>query len=381
MVTPSRIFGLVLALVATSPVYAEELSLAQAEEKLVAAEGLPSSAEWGMVVLRWRIKELSGAFRNATAQHPARAHLGLGRCQMLLGQYHDAEQAFRKALRAAPSSPAASAELQKARQLARAADAIGPLLPKGQVVVQVAAMQEGGRKWWLAASARLGPKEPWLDADFYREARLRLFRGTRRGMEQVWRSEELRVRPGTSMWMNDLRLYALHESPPKVLLLEAASMADSTPSHINVFTWEAGKLVPVLALGSDEVPRVEDLNADGGHEIISFERIGDRVAISDMPWWPDIHAYQAGRYVLANQQFPKEFLQIGAEIQQRLAEHPDDYELLKYLGVYHEIEGDRKAALDAYRRAEAALTSQGTDSESAKSERDDIRARIQRLGR
>jgi hypothetical protein len=183
------------------------------------------------------------------------------------------------------------------------------------------------------------------------------------------------------MPMNDLRLYTLHESPPKVLLLEAASKADSTPSHIDVFIWEAGKLVPVLALGSDEVPRVEDLNGDGNHEIISFDRIGDTVAISDMLWWPDIYAYQAGRYVVANRQFPKEFLQIGGQIQQRLAEHPDDWGFLKYLGIYYEIEGDPAAALDAYQRALAARAAQ----EQARSGREtgetaDIRARIQRLG-
>jgi hypothetical protein len=97
--------------------------------------------------------------------------------------------------------------------------------------------------------------------------------------------------------------------------------------------------------------------------------------------WPSVYACDGDAYVLANERFPKEFLQIGGQIQQRLAEHPGNWELLKYLGICCEIEGDPEAALDAYRRAEAALTSQGVNSRSAQSELTDIRVRIQRLRR
>jgi tetratricopeptide (TPR) repeat protein len=371
---------LVLALASTGAAQAEELPLAQAEKELKAAAGLPAKKDRGAAAWRSHAEQLEQAFRAATAQNPGRAYLGLGRCQLLLGRYGDAVASFRKALRRAPNQRATAADLHGAGELAAIARVVRPLLPRDSVVVQIAPFRAEHRKLWLVLSATLEPRKPWSDDEFYQNARLRLFRETAHGLEQAWRSEVVRVGYGPG-WTNDIRIYALEETPPKVMVGAVFYGAGWAPAHLEVFAWRGGKLAKVFALDSEESFWIQDLNGDGRHEIGGFQKIGSGLAIADMPRWSDIYAYEGGTYMLANQRFPKAFLEIGGEIRQRLEEHPDNHELLKCLGIYYEIEGDLAAALDAYRRALTAHTAQ----EQAPSEREErevtgIRARIQRLG-
>jgi len=372
---------LVLALTGVSAAEAaSELSLAQAERELEAAAGLPAKEDRGAAQWRSHTKQLEQAFRAAAAQNPGRAHAGLGRCQVLLGRYGEAVTSYRKALKAVPRQSAAAADLNRARELAAIARTARPLLPKGSVVVQIAPFPVEHGKLWFVLSAELEPKKPWSDDEFYRDARLRLFRDTAHGLAQAWRSEVLQVESGPG-WTNDLRMYVLEEVPPKVIVGEVFYGAGWAPAHLDVFAWKEGRLAKAFALDSAESFWIQDLNDDGRHEIGGFRQIGCGLAIAEMPRWSDIYAYEGEAYVLANERFPKEFARIGEEIRQRLEEHPDNYELLKYLGIYYEIQGDAGAALDAYRRAEAALTSQRINSGRIHSELADIQARVQRLCR
>jgi len=371
---------LALAAVATGAVRAGEPSLAQAEKELEAAAGLPAKQDRGVAPWRSHIEQLERAFRAATARSPARAYAGLGRCQLLLGQYQNAVTSYRKALKAAPDRPTVAADLRAASQLATLARELRPVLPKGSVVVQIAPFPVEDRKLWLVLSADVEPKKPWSDDEFYRNARLRLFRDTADGPRQVWRSEVVQVESGPG-WANDLRMYALEEAPRKVIVGALFYGAEWAPARLDAFIWKEGRLAKVFAVESEESFWIQDLDGDGCHEIGGFRKIGSGLAIADMPRWSDVYSYEGDTYALANERFPKEFGGIGDEIRQQLGEHPDNHELLKYLGIYYEIQGDAGAALDAYRCALTALTAdEQVLSERDKAEGADIRARIQRLG-
>lgn len=272
-------------------------------------------------------------------------------------------------------------------------------------MLQVAPLGGDPRGPWAVLSAAIGPAMSFTNDNFYEGARLRLLRETTRGPRLVWRSDVLSVRIGPGPgWTNGFRMYVLEERPLKVLVEEVFYGADWSPSHVDAFAWQGGRLiaVPVREGESDHIgappagntfpsiqasafdseipPWILDLGHDGQHEVVTLNRIGSGLAMAAMVFWPSIYTYERGAYMLADRRFPKAYLETGDEIRQRSEEHPGNYELLKDLGIYYEIQGDAEAALDAYRRAEAALTSRAADSPAAQSELAGIRARIRRLG-
>ena len=91
----------------------------------------------------------------------------------------------------------------------------------------------------------------------------------------------------------------------------------------------------------------------------------------------------AGRISL---DFPEEVEDWADKLQQVLEKHPDDWEILKYLGIVHEIECRPDEALAAYRRAEKACRAEIKEWEDdpefrtrLRGELKDIQGRIRRL--
>ena len=390
---PRLVLWMLLSLVVAGAAHAEEMSLAQAEQALLTAEGLPAKGreESG---LRYHVGyDLVGAFRAAASRDPARAYTGLGRCQALLGDYEQAASSFRKALETDPGYGVAKGWLLEAYGLAQVAQATLSQLPKGSRVIRIEPLP-GDRllprselRWVMLSAKQIttGEGPPYFDVAFD-NARLSVVLQKGNGPPQIQQSVEL-----NDTWFsntaNALQLYVLDEMPPKVIAEAVMIGASWSPAHIDAFAWREGKLIKLLALTSDEPMWIQDLKGDGCHEIGDFHAVGDEMSHAEQPRWTNVYAYQDGRYQIANGDFPQEFTALTSEIRETLGRYPGDYELLKYLGVCYEIAGDRTAALDAYREAESRLVARGLPELEGGAwgapdtwEMADIRSRIRRLG-
>lgn len=230
-----------------------------------------------------------------------------------------------------------------------------------------------------AKQVNTGQSPPYFDVAFD-DVRLTVLCLAPGAPKQIPQSQELHELSGGTA--NALQLYVLDEAPPKVIVEAVMIGAGWTPSNVAAFAWAHTKLVDVLSVFSNEPVWVQDLDGDGQREIGGVRLIGLGVAISDMPRWPDIYAYEGGEYVLDSRRFPRAFGEAGRQIQYQVGRHPNDFELLKYLGIYYEIAGDRSKALNAYQRAATMLeASEYLPRDLKVWERADISTRIRQLTR
>ncbi|MCK4325104.1 MAG: tetratricopeptide repeat protein [Armatimonadetes bacterium] len=339
------------------------------------------------------LEDAEEIWRDVVQEHSTlpRAWFALGRCQMRLGKYEAAVNSFEQTLNLAPGHAAAEAGQQRARELLQVAQTVQPQLPTGQQVIQLDELKVGKPKeWWLTLCGKVSERE--FSDERFSDVHLNLYRETGQRLTRTWQYR-LRGHAHSSgvldMRFGDVQFYVLDltaDGVPEVVAGEVAYGASWAPSHLAVFTWRGGRLSKILGVSSSFPAWIEDVNGDGCYEIRNLYNIGWSMSHAEMPYWSDIYAYKRGRHVLANEDFPDEFEDWADKLQRVLEKHPDDWEILKYLGIVHEIEGRPGEALAAYRRAEKACRAEieepGRDAQSRAGLRcqlRDIQARIRKL--
>jgi hypothetical protein len=206
----------------------------------------------------------------------------------------------------------------------------------------------------------------------------------------MWQSDALRDPRLKAAAFDEVALYVddlTGDGIPEAAVSKVFVGGSWQPSHLDVFAWRSHQLTKILGLRSSLPIWIEDIGHDGRYEIGNYSDIGWDMSHAEQPYWTDIYAYKRGQYVLANAPFPREFHGWIRRLRTVLKRHPGDFEILKYEGIVHEIEGRPRAAFAAHRSAArecAALLEDERDPRlhaRLEWQLNDIRRRISKLKR
>ncbi len=366
-----------------------ERILRQLKAQIEIVPALPPRSDWYVFVISLEEEEeiWHKVLEGYGAAPDPDAWVRLGQCQMRLGKYEAAVRSFHQALNTLPGDDTAKAGYQRASDLVRVAKAVEPQLGAGQQVVHIHELKvENQNPLWTVLSAEVS-EGPYFGREFC-DARVTVFGEADERLTRLWQSDELRgFRNDGGPW-DDLQLYVLDltdDGRDEVVVAEVHVGASWMPSHLDAFAWQRNELVRLFAVDSEVPAWVEDLNDDHRYEIGNEYAIGWSLCHAGQPRWQDVYAYKKGRYVLSNEDFPDEFEGWVDKLRGVLEQSPDDPEILKYLGIVHEIEGRPDEALAAYRRAQEACPVFRKEWGAAAAAVDvggelkDIQARIRRL--
>jgi tetratricopeptide (TPR) repeat protein len=324
------------------------------------------------------------------------AWMGLARAQARLGQYDEAADSYTQAQALLSGQESLRRELGRVRDQQAIARAASIALPSGEKVLQ--ALPYPARPdtdLWAVLSASIKRREgephpPWPDIT---GGHLTIFQGRPDSLKQIWRSGTLGYPGHTGGEFNDIYLY-VHDVTGNgnvdLVVTEAFIGADWIPSHIDIFRWVGNSLHHLLGAVSDDEPVMKDLRQDGRYEAMTYHSVGRGLSHAEQPQWLDIYAYEKGTYQIADESFASQYHQLYREILTQLGKHPNDMELLYYLGRIREIQRRPRAALRAYKRSEQIAAREvevdrqekdQADLSHAASDLQEIRARISRLGR
>jgi tetratricopeptide (TPR) repeat protein len=323
-------------------------------ERLLAATPVPPTHTHPSGT-RWGLGKAEEAFASIIRRYggSARAYLGLGRCQMRLGEYGPALRSFTRAKELWPTDMTtmlASREAQEALKISRA---VAAQLPRNQKVVQLLRVPST-RTMWAILSAEVGNRGGFRPIS---DPHLLLFEKTASGCRKLWQSgvlcggnrdEEL---PGS--W-NEVALKVgdlTGDGVPKVAVWKMVAGGNWANTHLDLFTLRCRRLVKVTGFSSDGLIWIEDLNHDFRVEIGTCRLVGLDMLHWARPKWGDIYAWKSGRYVLADSDFSCEYHGVASELAATVPEYPHDPEVREYLGRAREVERRPRAALTAYRSA------------------------------
>lgn len=334
---------------------------AQADPLFVARElpELPGRKADATGELTEQEESLSGLVRQPGSERLLNAWLGLGLVRHRLGRYAAAAQAYRQASRLAPNLGAASDGAVNAERAAGVVAQVAPTLPAGSRVLTVAPLGGTGPavSWGVVFYKPDDPKT----GNQYARVRVGLYEARGRHLIPVGPSLPLRD-PRFENAYRDVRVFAhdLTGDGKPELAIEMMSMGASwDPAYLVILSPRVGARrggwKQLLGLTSSEPLWLEDLDGDGKYEAGKIHEIGCDMSHAEQPRWTDVYAYEGDRYVLANGRFPREFRHWPSELSQLLQAHPEDWEILDYLGRTSEILGHPSEAAGYYRRAANAL--------------------------
>jgi tetratricopeptide (TPR) repeat protein len=292
--------------------------------------------------------------RVLTSEQLAPRYADLGVLQSCHGEYESALNSFDQALKLLPGCPEADEGRKHTRELMALAGKFSAQIPEGRVLVEADEFDGPDRRpMWAVLTAR--PRLGGIWHALYQDVHLSVLRDGSHGLRRVWASAELPdPRFDDHEGFIGLRQQVLDLGPDDaqgLALVTDSRGGDCSPSHVKVFQWRDGHMVEAFQVDSDYRLRVEDLNGDGLCEIINGYCIGRHMCHGKAPLWEDVYAYKGGRYTLANKDFPEEFAGRAHELRSTLGEFPDDPDIMRHLGIVHEIEGRPSEALAAYRDA------------------------------
>jgi tetratricopeptide (TPR) repeat protein len=332
------------------------------------------------VWLQERISWAADVFHRiiATYGESSPAYVGLGKCELRLGNYAGAVRAFEHARALAPSNLAVRAGLAEANHLLSVARAISTQLPAHQHVLQLRRLPCHRQAPFWAALSAVPLRE--VNGYEYRAPCLSLFRQAGSRLRRVWQSGVLRDPRFDDADFLELELELFDytgDGVPEAAVWEMHTGGSWEPYHLVIFQRRGSRLNKILGLGTDGDFRIGDFAHDGRCEVANQYRIGEEMCHAAEPYWHDLYAYdpRKRRYTLANRRFPKEFRAPARELWQVLHEYPKDGEIRAYLGLTHEILGLPRAALADYRTALAASQAGGYSSQNIS----ELRARIKVL--
>lgn len=298
---------------------------------------------------------LARLVRQPRSERLLNAWLGLGLLRQRLGRYPEAEAAYRQAARLAPTCVAASEGAEKAARAVGVVARVARMLPAGVRVRAVAPLRTvGKRETWAAVYYQ--PKDPQT-GESYAWVRAGLYAVRPKGVVLLAPPLELRD-PRFERGFRDVRVFVhdLTGDKQPELVVELSSMGASwDPSYLLVLSPQASGWKRLLGLTSSEPLWLEDLDGDGKYEAGNSHEIGSDMSHAEQPRWTDVYAFEGDRYVLANRRFPQEFRGWPQALHEVLKAHPEDWEILDYLGRTSEILGQPEQALDYYRRSAKAL--------------------------
>jgi len=287
------------------------------------------------------LRKAEQAYRSVIAKYgplPA-ACRGLAQILVRRGRYQQAVGVYRELLRQLPGHKAAEQGLREASLLGRVTHMANPLLTAAEQVLQVGELRTPGRQMFALVTARLVP------GGFYgvshADIQVRLVRMVGSGLEQVAAYPLADPRfpdspeDEANLWVAGLTGDGL----PEVAVQQVLIGASWIPSHLTILAWRGeSSLRPILSVSGSFPQWVEDLEGDGRYEVGNSFEIGD-LPHYQQPLWTDIYAYRSGRYVWADDCYPREYREWPAQLHAALRQHPGDVQLLHYLGVTRRILG------------------------------------------
>ncbi len=282
-----------------------------------------------------------------------RVLVGLGKSQQLLGKHDKAVSSFEKADRLSPGNTAIRYKLQCARELAEVTKSAIAKLPKQHTILQTAEYPiPGHNKQWLVLSA-IKSDGTWPD---YSSVKLTLFSAAPNNLRTVWQSENLGFphSKGEDNF-NDVRLYVFDmngDGISEAVVPQIIIGASWTPTHLDVFEWQNGRMTSVLGVSSDEPPEVRSLSRDGRYQVINIHAIGYSICHAAQPRWQNVYDYKDGNYQLATGDYPYIIRMLQRDILRELDNNPKDFELLEYLGITYQMQKRLKVAERTFTRAE-----------------------------
>jgi tetratricopeptide (TPR) repeat protein len=288
----------------------------------------------------------------------ARACLGLARCQLRLGEYEEADASFSQALRLAPEDRVAEKEWRAASEVLNifqtCNEVYSETLPDDQSVLRVGRLGDfAGARWWVVLLVKAAPEAD--SENPYADPQLKLIQEVAGHDLSAWQGPvKLHPVPNKREFRNaDLFIADMTgDGEPEVAVCSYFMGASWRPANLDVFQRRGNRLVNVLSVASGEPAFwFEDLNHDGRLEIANPHQIGRDMSHAGQPWWTDLYAWKNGAFRLANADFPDEFRDADRLLRPLLRRYSGDFDLLKYLGVTHEIFHRSGAALAAYRQA------------------------------
>jgi hypothetical protein len=142
-----------------------------------------------------------------------------------------------------------------------------------------------------------------------------------------------------------------NDGTDEVMVDQGRVGASWTPGCAFVFRVRAKGFALVGTITSHYEIRVRDLDGDNRREIPSTYAIGTTMPHSAQPRWTDYYGYNGRRMALVNSRLSAQFPEWPAQLKRALAKHPDDPELLFFLGYSYGILGRDREAKGAFAKA------------------------------
>jgi tetratricopeptide (TPR) repeat protein len=346
----------------------------QVEDVQTESEGGEGKHENAERALRWAERKLKRVFQLPTRQASAlspkeaaeafeavlekygdlpRAYIGLAKCDLRSGDVTGAMRSLGQAIRLLRSDVSSRRECLEARRLLWVLRAASIQVPGGHRPLQIQRFNAPvGIPLWAVLSATVETGDP--SGMKFVKPRLTLFRLRQGHYRKIWQSDVLRDPRLKAGAFDAVALYVADltgDGVPEAIVEEVFLGGSWAPSHLDVFAWRRQRLVKILGVSSSQPVWIEDLDHDGRYEIGNYYNIGWDMSHAEQPYWTDIYAYERGHYVLANAAFPREFRGWLRRLRSVLKWHPGDFEILKYKGIAHDIEGRPTVAFAALRSA------------------------------
>lgn len=329
--------------------------LDQAEGDLAAASILPDEKSAPPVVdtrskFERVLRERGGA---------ARTYLGLARCELLLGGYQAAYNAFEQASRLDPGNPDIQHEQNEAKRFLGIAHQVTDNTPAGERIIQLRDWKVGEKRLLAVLSA----KESLTPGDVFDHTCLTFLEEKGNAFERL-KTVFLQVGDDTGE-ARDVRFHLADltgDGDPEIVAIRTFTGGSFLPSWLFAFGFKEGKLELLLPpRQSERTPWIKDLNRDGKYEIGLHYTFGMEVSRAEKLLWTDIFGWDGERLAVVNAQFPWKYEQWIEKLRPFLREHPKDYEAWKALGITYEATKRPTEALLAYRRALTLLTANAED--------------------
>ena len=156
--------------------------------------------------------------------------------------------------------------------------------------------------------------------------------------------------------VQSLLVQTLHALEIRLLIFMATCGGGScNPGMAQIYHWTGHTFRKALDIGSPEQALwIEDLRHNGRYQVRCVELVGKDLCHSCQVRWADIYEWNGSDFVEADAKYPHAFRKYRAAILERLKEHPDDPELLKYLGKSYLYEGRKRRAYAAFAKMERA---------------------------
>ena len=283
----------------------------------------------------------------------AQVYGSLGHCYEKSGEREAAVRAYRVALLWLPDDAALQARLTELTAAPIAKQAIARALPARTKVLRVLLFQTvGGKRQW----AVLTGKKQGVDALVF-GVRAALYQEDGGVFTRLCQSPVLTNSKDNSDSFDEADLSVVRATGRP--LPEIVTRIARGDPHLDIWDLNRGRFENILSLGGDSNVNLEDIRSDRHYEARNEYAAGGSTETrnphgdwSGMLHRWDVYAFNGKRYVFADPDFPEQFSEYLKDGEERLAEAPDDPDLLRHMAYLYHITGKPQKSEAYFRRAE-----------------------------